>query len=190
MRFLLLIAVASMLTACVSLPKSNSPLPFKGLYNKGTKEHSKQAYAIIGDLHIAVKPTDAQILTSQYGSRVHPVTKKKGSFHHGVDYSGDLNSNIYAAANGKVTFAGWKKGYGHTIDIDHGNNTVTRYAHLKKHKVKKGQKVSLGQKIGLMGNSGLSTAHHLHYELRIEGKTKNIMAYPRTDQPYPTLPAS
>ncbi|MFQ5438043.1 MAG: DUF5930 domain-containing protein [Paracoccaceae bacterium] len=115
-------------------------------------------------------------LTSSYGVRRHPVTKKY-KMHDAVDLAGPYGTPVYATAAGIVVFAGWAGGYGRVIKIRHMSGFETRYAHLAKFRVKKGQRVSRGDRIGDMGSSGRSTGPHVHYEVRIGGKSKNPMKY-------------
>jgi len=88
-------------------------------------------------------------------------------------------TDINAAGDGVVTFSGWRNGYGKVIEIDHGFGIETVYAHNSKNRVKRGQRVSLGDHIADMGNTGRSTGTHLHYEIRINGKSTNPMVYIR-----------
>lgn len=110
-------------------------------------------------------PTKGSI-KSEFGNRFHPIYKKFMD-HTGIDIGGTLGNSIYAAASGKVVFAGKSSGYGYYVDINHGNGLVTRYAHCKKLLVKKGQTVQVGDKIALVGETGTSTGPHLHFEVRI-----------------------
>jgi murein DD-endopeptidase MepM/ murein hydrolase activator NlpD len=84
---------------------------------------------------------------------------------------------VYATADGVVCHAQYDRGYGHTIEIDHGNGIVTKYAHNAKLLVKKGKKVKRGDVIAYLGNSGRSTAPHLHYEVRVKGAAQNPLSY-------------
>lgn len=112
-------------------------------------------------------------LTSPFGIRKHPITKER-KFHCGTDFAGSQPSMpIYASANGRVLDTGKMNGYGNVITISHGNNFKTRYAHLNKILVNKGQHVLKGQKIGIEGNSGNSTSPHLHFEVIFKDKTIN-----------------
>ncbi|NLO37901.1 MAG: peptidoglycan DD-metalloendopeptidase family protein [Ruminiclostridium sp.] len=111
-------------------------------------------------------PTNGSI-GSEFGNRFHPIYKKFMD-HTGVDIGGSKGNSIYAAASGKVVFAGKSGGYGYYVDIDHGNGLVTRYAHCKKLLVKKGQTVMIGEKIAQVGDTGTSTGPHLHFEVRIK----------------------
>lgn len=111
-------------------------------------------------------------VTSGFGWRTNPVTRKR-ELHQGIDIAASSGTKIIAAAAGKVTFSGWNGGYGHLVTIDHGSGIVTRYAHLSKRSVAKGDSVSSGQVIGTVGSTGLSTGPHLHFEVRIDGEAVN-----------------
>ncbi|GAB4296487.1 MAG: DUF5930 domain-containing protein [Roseovarius sp.] len=100
-----------------------------------------------------------------------------GRMHKGTDFAGDYGAPIYATADGVVTHAGWESGYGRLVTIKHDFGFETRYAHMSRIRVKKGQRVSRGDRIGDMGSSGRSTGTHLHYEVRIDGKAVNPMTY-------------
>lgn len=120
-----------------------------------------------------VKKTDIYRISSYYGQRTDPFYKVT-KFHGGIDFSGPTGLGIYATGDGVVIRVEKNKsGYGNNILIDHGYGYMTRYAHLHSFKVKKGQKVKRGQEIGLMGNTGKSTAPHLHYEVIKNNKTVN-----------------
>lgn len=111
-------------------------------------------------------PTKGKV-KSEFGNRFHPVYKKFID-HSGLDIAGNKGSSIFAAAAGKVVFAGKSGGYGYYIDIDHGNGIVTRYAHCSKLLVKKGTTVKVGEKIALVGETGTTTGPHLHFEVIIK----------------------
>ncbi|MGH1369141.1 MAG: DUF5930 domain-containing protein [Maritimibacter sp.] len=100
-----------------------------------------------------------------------------GRLHAGADMAGPIGTPIYATADGTVTHADWQSGYGRLIKIRHEFGIETRYAHLSRINVSKGQRVSRGQRIGDMGNSGRSTGPHLHYEIRVGGNAVNPMNY-------------
>ena len=122
-------------------------------------------------------PTDATRITSPYGTRNDPITKKR-TMHTGVDIGAGMGKNIYAANSGKVVVAGWSsKGYGNYVVIDHGGGKSTLYAHMSKIKTSQGATVSKGDVIGLVGSTGYSTGPHLHFEILINGKHTNPMAY-------------
>jgi len=117
-------------------------------------------------------PLNSYRITSRFGKRRDPKNKK-WSAHYGLDMASSRKSNVYAPSKGVVTFAGWKGNYGRLIVIDHGAGIKTRYGHLDRFFVKKGQKVKFRHKIGLLGNSGRTTGAHLHYEVVFNGKSKN-----------------
>ena len=87
-----------------------------------------------------------------------------------------LGEPIYAAAAGRVSYVGWKLGYGKTVEITHGNGLMTRYAHMSAFRAKVGERVEPGQTIGAIGSTGRSTGPHLHFEVRINNRAVN----PRT----------
>lgn len=116
-------------------------------------------------------------LASGFGMRIHPIYKVK-KMHTGVDFSAPIGTPIYATGDGKIKMTKKTyKGYGRQVEIDHGFGFVTKYAHMKKWIVKKGQKVKRGELIGYVGNSGSSTAPHLHYEVIKNGKKVNPIHY-------------
>ncbi len=109
-------------------------------------------------------------LSSYYGYRMDPFYKVM-KFHEGVDFSAPLGTDIYATGNGVVLkVRKSKRNYGNSVLIDHGFGYQTFYAHCNKILVKKGQKLKRGQVIALVGNTGKSTAPHLHYEVQKNGK--------------------
>ncbi len=131
----------------------------------GTKKRPK--YMATGKFR---HPFSAGSITSRYGSR-------SRGFHTGLDLAGATGSPVYAADGGTVSFAGWSGGYGKLIKINHGNGYVTYYAHLSSINVSNGQKVAKGEMIGRVGNTGNSTGPHLHFEIRLNGKTLNPANY-------------
>jgi murein DD-endopeptidase MepM/ murein hydrolase activator NlpD len=116
-------------------------------------------------------------LASGYGMRIHPVYKVR-RMHPGIDFSAPVGTPIYATADGviqKVEFS--FSGYGKMVDINHGFGYMTRYAHMHGFAVRKGQRIKRGELIGYVGNTGLSTGPHLHYEVHINGKVVNPVYY-------------
>ncbi len=116
-----------------------------------------------------IAPIDHYNLSSRFGRRRDPMNKKWAQ-HQGLDLASKPRSTIFAPADGKVVFAGWKGRYGRVIEIDHGFGIVTRYGHLRRTSVKRGKIVKIGEKIGELGSSGRSTGPHVHYEIRINNK--------------------
>jgi len=100
-----------------------------------------------------------------------------GRMHKGTDFAAPVGTPVYATADGVVIYAKWLSGYGRLIKIQHEFGIETRFAHLSKIRVEKGQRVSRGERIGDMGSSGHSTGPHLHYEIRVGGKAINPMTY-------------
>jgi len=116
-------------------------------------------------------------LASGYGLRIHPIYKVK-KMHWGCDFSAPKGSPIYATGDGKIEYTkSTYGGYGKQIQIDHGFGYKSKYAHLQKMVVKRGQKVKRGELIGYVGNTGSSTAPHLHYEIIHNGKKVNPVHY-------------
>ena len=110
-------------------------------------------------------PTGSRRITSSFGFRNHPITKK-WHMHKGIDIGGKSGNLIFASQKGKVLFSKKSKTYGNVIAIAHGRGFVSLYAHNKENLVKKGASVLKNQKIAIMGQSGLATAPHLHFEIR------------------------
>ena len=111
-------------------------------------------------------------ISSNYGYRKHPVTKKK-VFHHGIDLAGTWQEDILASAPGTVTFAGNAGSFGNVVRVRHAFGIETVFAHLSKIRVKKGQDISEGTVIGNMGRTGRTEGAHLHYEMRVNGQSLN-----------------
>jgi murein DD-endopeptidase MepM/ murein hydrolase activator NlpD len=122
-----------------------------------------------------VRPVPGAV-SSGFGTRLHPITGKV-RMHNGLDMNGAQGSPIVAAGSGTVILSGVKGGYGNTIMIDHGGGMVTLYAHQYSLAVSVGMSVSAGQVIGYVGNTGQSTAPHLHFEVRINGDPVNPANY-------------
>lgn len=117
-------------------------------------------------------PAANNVITCKYGPRIHPITKKYGT-HTGIDLRATTGTNIYAANDGTVVTAATSVAYGKYVVIDHGGGIATLYAHMSSIKVKANQKVKQGAVIGLVGSTGYSTAPHLHFEVRVNGKHIN-----------------
>ncbi|MFZ5609073.1 MAG: M23 family metallopeptidase [Pseudomonadota bacterium] len=120
----------------------------------------------------AIGPVKDYFFSSNFGRRRDPLTEG-WAFHSGIDMGAWYGSTVMATTDGIVTHAGYKAGYGKMVEIDHGNGFRTRYGHLRKVTVKRGQAVVLGDKIAESGNTGRSTGPHLHYEIWLHGKPVN-----------------
>ena len=123
----------------------------------------------------SIRPVNG-LITSEFGYRTSPFTGGR-EFHSGLDIANKRGKKIVATANGLVSYAGEKMLIGKMVMIDHGHGTVTKFGHLDKILVKKGDSVKRGDVIGLMGNSGRSTGPHVHYEVRINGTPVNPEKY-------------
>lgn len=128
----------------------------------------------------SLRPVEGGYLNSSYGYRVDPIDNVR-RFHQGQDITVQKGTPIYAPADGIVKRAYYVGGFGNHIKIDHGSGYSTIFAHLSKFKVKYGQKVKRGDLIGLTGNTGRSTAPHLHYEIHYYGTPQNPLDYFFTD---------
>lgn len=116
-------------------------------------------------------------LASGFGMRLHPILKVR-KMHTGIDFSASKGTPIYATGDGVITQINTEfGGYGKSIVIDHGFGFSSRYAHMNDFTVKKGQKVKRGDQIGTVGNTGSSTAPHVHYEVLKDGKNVNPVNY-------------
>ncbi len=119
-------------------------------------------------------PLKDTVITSGYGYRIHPITKKR-KFHRGIDFRAKRKTPVYSTADGIVTYVQPRNigSFGRVVRIQHNFGFETTYAHLNKTMVKLGDIVRKGQKIALSGNSGRSSGAHLHYEIKYGGKVLN-----------------
>lgn len=127
----------------------------------------------------AIQPVsnkDLKRMASGYGYRIDPIYHIK-KFHEGMDFSAEKGTDVFATGDGRVIQAGFDKGYGLSIMVDHGYGYVTRYAHLSKKFVNRGQGVKRGDKIGEVGSTGKSTGPHLHYEVHLRDVVQNPANY-------------
>jgi murein DD-endopeptidase MepM/ murein hydrolase activator NlpD len=116
-------------------------------------------------------------LASGFGWRTHPIYKLK-KLHTGIDFAASIGTPIYATADGSVAEVSVKfSGYGKMVEIDHGFGYRTRYAHMHGFAVNRGQRIKRGDLIGYVGNTGMSTAPHLHYEVLIKGSQVDPVHY-------------
>jgi len=115
-------------------------------------------------------PLSFSRVTSHFGRRFHPIRRIRQA-HNGIDYAAPTGTPVSCVADGRVTFTGWKGGYGRTVEVTHGGSTVTRYGHLSRigPGIRVGSSVVQGQVVGRVGSTGLSTGPHLHYEVLKSG---------------------
>lgn len=124
----------------------------------------------------SIRPVDSGYISSTFGRRRDPFTGKI-SRHEGVDFSARKGSRVFSTADGVVKFAAYDGSYGYTVEVDHGNGIVTRYAHNSKLLVAKGQHVKRGDVIAYVGSSGRSSGCHLHYEIKVKGLLEDPVKY-------------
>lgn len=123
-----------------------------------------------------IMPLSDARLTSGYGMRDHPVLRRRAR-HNGVDLAAPRGTPVYATADGYVEMAQYYSSYGNYVQIEHGGDIETRYAHLSSYTVRPGQTVRMGDLIGYVGSTGRSTGPHLHYEVRVSGDPVNPIPY-------------
>ncbi|PID81611.1 hypothetical protein CSA17_00810 [bacterium DOLJORAL78_65_58] len=124
----------------------------------------------------SIRPLDTGWVSSRFGRRNDPFTGR-GRFHHGLDFSVPKGTEVRATADGTVILVQQQRGLGKVVKVDHGDDVVTVYGHLDAFDVQKGDKVRRGQVIARSGNTGRSTAPHLHYEVRLGGRSVNPLPY-------------
>lgn len=180
------------------LPKPNDPQLFAdsspNLYNKlGTKIDELSEFAMALETRVnevyelgqdklsywtstpSIWPVQGWV-TSDFGSRVSPISGMP-KFHEGVDIAAPYGSPIYAPADGVISFAGSKGGYGNALVLDHGYGVSTLYGHTSSLYVKDGDKVKRGQLLAAVGSTGASTGPHLHYEVHVDGVPTDPMKF-------------
>jgi murein DD-endopeptidase MepM/ murein hydrolase activator NlpD len=128
----------------------------------------------------SIMPTQGWLTSAFSAMRSHPILHVARP-HEGIDVTAPMGSPIEAPAAGVVLQAGWESGYGNTVTIDHGYGIVTKFAHASKILVRAGQRVARGQRIALVGNTGLATAPHLHYEVHVNGRPVDPLRYVMPD---------
>jgi len=124
----------------------------------------------------SLKPVLDSYTSRTFGVKRHPILHKN-RMHSGIDFSASIGTPVYASADGIISYTGSMSGYGRTVKIDHKYGFKTQYSHLNKYVVRNGQSVKRGEKIGEVGNTGLSTGPHLHYEVVFKGKVLDPSIY-------------
>ena len=119
-----------------------------------------------------ITPVEASWNASSFGWRIDPITGQQ-ALHEGIDFIADVGTPVFAAAGGVVVFAEYHNQYGQMVEIDHGNDFITRYAHASRLLVKVGEVVRRGRKVAEVGSTGRSTGPHLHFEVRYKGVAQN-----------------
>jgi len=121
-------------------------------------------------------PVPGVLRNSSFGSRMDPFNRS-AAFHSGLDFPAPTGTPIVASAGGRVIYSGYRNDYGYTVEIDHGNDLITRYAHCSRLLVKLGEVVTPGQRIAAVGTTGRSTGPHLHFEVLKGGRYSNPELY-------------
>jgi murein DD-endopeptidase MepM/ murein hydrolase activator NlpD len=145
------------------------------------ESRSKHLEAFFADQRVLLASTPSiwpvrGYLSATFGHRIDPFTNQR-DFHSGIDISTPSGTKIIAPADGVIVSCGTKSGYGNTLVIDHGFGVVTRYGHLDGFNVRPGQRVHRNDVIGFVGNTGRSTAPHLHYEVWVRDQAQNPIQY-------------
>lgn len=132
------------------------------------------------------QPVASANVGSMFGWRLDPFTGAP-ALHTGLDYQADTGTPIYSAAGGLVVAQEFHPAYGNMVEVDHGNNLVTRYAHASKTMVRKGDLVKRGQKLAEVGTSGRSTGPHLHFEVLVSGIPQDPQKFLAAGSKLPSL---
>lgn len=134
-------------------------------------------------------PIEGARIGSTFGGRIDPMMGIP-AMHEGVDFVTEPGTPVRASAGGVVTSSEWHAQYGMVVEIDHGNDLSSRYAHLSRIDVEPGQVVKRGQRIGASGNSGRSTGPHLHFEVRFRGIAQDPERFLRLYSPVAAVSGS
>jgi murein DD-endopeptidase MepM/ murein hydrolase activator NlpD len=134
-------------------------------------------------------PMEFSRVTSGFATRFHPLLQRWRA-HLGVDYGAPKGTPVRTVGEGVVDFSGWQNGYGNVVQVQHGNDRATLYAHLSRVDVKKGQRVEQGQRVGAVGSTGWSTGPHLHFEFRIHGQHQDPLQVAKAAETVPLDAAS
>jgi murein DD-endopeptidase MepM/ murein hydrolase activator NlpD len=152
----------------------------RGAYFDPSGQSKKRAFL--------ASPMEFSRVSSGFAMRFHPILQSWRK-HNGVDYAAPTGTPVRTVGDGVVEFAGWQNGYGNVVQLQHGNQRSTVYAHLSRIDVRKGQRVEQGQRIGAVGSTGWSTGPHLHFEFRINGQHQDPLRVVKASETL-TLPAA
>ena len=146
-----------------------------------TAQFSALEYVLLGrQLSAEIRPSGKPVMTgyisSYFGERMDPFNGEE-AFHKGLDVASDAGTDVLAVAQGVVTWAGPREGYGILIEVNHGNGYVTRYAHNERMLVGVGETVKRGEPVALMGSTGRSTGPHVHFEVLRNGRQVDPLSY-------------
>jgi len=136
---------------------------------------------IDSDLLPSGMPVNSGYISSFFGGRPDPFSGAS-AFHSGIDFDANVGADIHSVAEGVVTWSGTRPGYGNVVEVDHGNGYMTRYAHNSQNLAMVGQRVRVGEVIAKVGSTGRSTGSHVHFEVWLNGKAVNPIAYVRSQR--------
>ena len=146
-----------------------------------TAQFSALEYVLLGrqlsaEIRPSGKPVMSGYISSYFGERMDPFNGEE-AFHKGLDFASEAGTDVLAVAQGVVTWAGPREGYGVLVEVNHGNGYVTRYAHNSRVLVAAGDTVERGQTIAVVGSTGRSTGPHVHFEVLKDGRQIDPMAF-------------
>ena len=174
-------------------PLGEGDSEFRSIFGEWEKKERTDSTNPVVETSVSVpsiSPLRSARMSSGYGMRRHPVLGRRRA-HKGVDLAAPTGTPIYATADGVVSRANWFSSYGRYISIEHGGEIQTRFAHLSRIAVSNGDHVKKGDLIGYVGSTGRSTGPHLHYEVRVAGRSVNPIHYMTEDHPHqPQLAAA
>ncbi|MCU7376341.1 M23 family metallopeptidase [Tahibacter amnicola] len=133
------------------------------------------------DLLPSGMPVESGYISSYFGGRPDPFSGAS-AFHSGIDFDAAAGADIHSVAEGVVSWSGQRPGYGNVVEVDHGNGYMTRYAHNSRNIAAVGQRVRVGDVIAKVGSTGRSTGSHVHFEVWLNGRAVNPIAYVRSQR--------
>ena len=128
-------------------------------------------------------------VTSSFSMRMHPIMHTSRA-HLGIDYAAPSGTPVRSVGDGVVAFAGWQRGYGNVVQIEHANERASTYAHLSRIDLSKGQRVEQGTSVGAVGATGMATGPHLHFEFKVKGQQQDPIAMAKASEAITIAPAA
>jgi murein DD-endopeptidase MepM/ murein hydrolase activator NlpD len=173
---LILVTILSKTDTIEKLKTEINTLNEQNILYKDTIQCQQDYYKSILDSLPLGSPLDTLVISSNFGSRKNRLSQR-WEYHPGTDFIADWRDTIYATGHGIIEVSHYNSGYGRTIVIGHVNGYKSRYAHLTRYFVKRGESVKRGDPIGIAGNTGNSRGYHLHYEVSRHGKLTDPKNY-------------
>jgi murein DD-endopeptidase MepM/ murein hydrolase activator NlpD len=171
-----MLAAIYLIAACSPSPKYHGGTSTRRESVESVRKRSEPPPAAPTSFSAPLRNYSTRRLTSRFGIREDPRYGTR-EFHHGIDIKARMGEDVLAAAPGTVIFAGRQSGFGKVVIIDHGERFCTVSAHLSSMKVGEGERVERGAVIGKVGRSGNATGTHLHFEIRVAGKSVDPLKY-------------